>query len=189
MLRRSPQPIATSHRVADGMHSIPVEAFDRMLHEQPLDPETADTIQQCAQAAASMLNLDVGALSPASIIAAIEECLLAMQEGAGPQVPEDDDPSFTLGSLWGNQLVRALGWQWAVVTFDEQKDSQAVGVFSPDRALAIYPLHFVWNCLENAAPVTLKLAFVILTDGTRVPPLPPKTYENVMDHVHLPDAN
>jgi hypothetical protein len=158
-----------------------------MPHELELDQETANTISECAEAAATMLGIDAAALTPAQVVAAIDACLLAMQQHEGPVVPDDDDPAFTLGSLWGNQLVRQLGWQWAIVTFEEHDDTEAVGVFSPDRSLAIYPLHFVWACLENAAPVTIKLAFDILTDGSRVPPLPAKSYENVMDHAHHPD--
>jgi hypothetical protein len=160
-----------------------------MPSEIPLDSETADMIVRCAQAAEVMLKLDATSLTAAEVVTAIDRCLVAMQQNTGPAVPEEDDPAFTLGSLWGNQLVRELGWEWSIVTFEEHNDTEAVGVFSPNRELAIYPLHFVWACLENAAPVTIKLAFEILTDGSRVPPLPPKSYENVMDHVHHPDAS
>ena len=74
-------------------------------------------------------------------------------------------------------------WQWASVTFHDFEGSQAAGVFSPDRALAIYPFHFVYGCMENGAPVTILLSYNMLVDGTRIPALPKRGYENVMDNV------
>lgn len=105
----------------------------------------------------------------------------ADQESADQEL---DDLAYTLGSLWGEQLVRQFGWRWAWVTFHDHDDSRTIGVFSPDRALAIYPFHFIHGCLRTHAPVTILLAFDILVDGKRVPSLPPGGYENVMDNVH-----
>ncbi len=101
-----------------------------------------------------------------------------------PDGGDDDEPAYTFGSLWGTQLVRQLGWEWGWVTFHDHGDTRAIGVFSPDRALAIYPFHFVHGCLRRNTPVTILLAFDILVDGKRVPRLPPGGYENVMDNVH-----
>jgi hypothetical protein len=73
--------------------------------------------------------------------------------------------------------------------FHDRGDAEAVGVFSRDRSLAIYPFHFVFSCLEERAPVTILLAFQILSEGTRVPKLPAGGYENVMDNVHHSPPN
>jgi hypothetical protein len=105
-------------------------------------------------------------------------------EEGDPEDGDDDDPAYTFGSLWGEQLVRQLGWEWGRVTFHDHGDTRAIGVFSPDRALAIYPFHFVHACLRRDTPVTILLAFDILVEAKRVPPLPPRGYENVMDNVH-----
>jgi hypothetical protein len=84
--------------------------------------------------------------------------------------------------LWGEQLVREFGWEWSAVTFHDHNDSKAIGVFTRDRSLAIYPWHFIVGCLENNATVTILLAFNMLVAGT-IPPQEPNGYLNLMDHV------
>ena len=154
------------------------------VSESAIDAGMLGNIRGCAEDAAAMLGVDLLQGAPAELVRAVDSFVYDWQKGKRPEVPEDDDLSLTLGSLWGDQLVRDLGWQWAGVTFHDHGDSKAVGVFSPDRALAIYPFHFVYGCLENDAPVTILLAYNMLKDGTRIPQLPPGGYENVMDHVH-----
>jgi hypothetical protein len=169
------------------------------ITESPIETTTLATIHACALEAAERLDLTGDEATPQQLVAAVDEAVYGLQreELSEPaddsaEVPDDDDGpddelddlAYTLGSLWGEQLVRQLGWQWGWVTFHDHADSRAVGVFSPDRALAIYPFHFIHGCLRNNAPVTILLAFDILVDGKRVPPLPPGGYENVMDNVH-----
>lgn len=181
-----------------------------MKSERTLDAETAASIASYSEAAAEMLGVDQVESSPADIVTAIDRWLCTAQtEGlptlrphdhalpennALPENKQSDSESdkdlhanelaYRIGSLWGNQLIRELGWQWAVIIFEHRPDMEVVGVFSPDRSLAIYPLNFVFHCLADAAPVTVLKAFDILREGSRVPPLPPGGYENVMDHVH-----
>jgi len=154
------------------------------ISEETLDTETMDSILGCADEACELLHVDSVADDPSEIVSKIDQHVFVLQKGNGPIVSEDDDPALLLGSLWAQQMVRQFGWQWAGVTFHDHEDSKAVGVFSPDRSLAIYPFHFIWGCLENEAPVTIELSFNILKDASRVPSLPAKGYENVMDNVH-----
>ncbi len=163
------------------------------ISEQPLEVHTLASIEGCAGDALTILGRAPGKSSkkaqPAAataqdLVEAVDQCVYDLQQGKGPKFGPDDDPEMTLGSLWGQQLVRELGWEWAAVTFHEHDDAKAVGVFSPDRALAIYPFHFIYGCLENAAEVTIMLSFNLLVDGSKVPKLPPGSYENVMDNVH-----
>ncbi|MFX1398075.1 MAG: hypothetical protein ACFFAS_13645 [Promethearchaeota archaeon] len=92
--------------------------------------------------------------------------------------------SLPLGCLWGEQLVRELNWEWAEVIQHDHEDLKIVGVFSEDRSLAIYPFHFVHGCIENKATVTIALAYNMLKEGSSIPKLPSKGYENVMDHIN-----
>lgn len=154
------------------------------ITENPLDDEMLASIRDCASDAAALLQLDTSTESAIKIVESVDACVYELQKGRGPKLEVDDDPAMVLGSLWGEQLCTKLGWQWAAVTFLDQEDSQAVGVFSPDRSLAIYPFHFVFGCLENQAPVTIALAFNMLVDGSKIPELPPGGFENVMDNVH-----
>ncbi len=153
--------------------------------EHDIDAELGDDIQRWATDAAALLELSSTA-SAEAIVRTIDEFVFAWQKGERPQVAPDQDLSATLGSLWGQQLVREFGWQWAAVAFSDNADADvdAVGVFSADRSLAIYPFHFVFGCMEDGAPVTIALAFNLLVDGSRIPALPKNGYENVMDNVH-----
>ena len=163
--------------------------------EVPIDAETLDALREAAEEAAGMLGLYAAALDPAEIVRAVDDFVYSLQKERGaeasakpelqdPESEESESAAAVLGSLWGQQLVREFGWEWANVTFADYDDAHVVGVFSPDRSLAIYPLLFVFACLENGADVTIQLAFELLKDRSRIPELPPGGYENVMDHVH-----
>jgi len=149
--------------------------------EQPLPPTMRKEIKQHLADAALMLRVDPETQTPAAIAGAIDVFLCRWQEGDRPDLDEDDDLSLSLGSLWGAQLVEGLGWQWAAVTLPEPKNAVVVGVFSPDRALALYPFHTIRACLDKGAPVAVRLAFTMLAEGVQLHGLPPKGYRNVMD--------
>ncbi|MEK6250220.1 MAG: hypothetical protein N2C12_18695 [Planctomycetales bacterium] len=153
------------------------------ITENPIDAKMLGNIDGCAVDATTMLGLD--ASSPEEqVVHTIDAFVHAWQKGQRPELPEDVDLSLTMGSLWGQQLIRKLDWQWAGVTFHDHDDTVALGIFSPDRALVIYPFHFIYGCMENDAPVTIMLSYNMLSDGSKIPSLPPKGYENVMDNVH-----
>ena len=156
------------------------------ISEYPLAAEMLDSIRSYAAEAARILGIDAPEenLSTEAIVQAVDQCVYQRQQGSGPKFEEDEEAALLLGCLWGEQLVRELRWQWVGVTFHEFDNAEATGVVSPNRALAIYPFHFIFECLENKAPVTIQLAFDILKEGRRVPHLPPRSYENVMDNVH-----
>ena len=154
------------------------------ISENEIDAGMLENIRGCAGDAAAMLGLDLAKQPSTEIVEAVDSFVHNWQKGSREEVSEDDDLSLTLGSLWGEQMVKELGWEWAGVTFHEHGDAKAVGVFSADRSLAIYPFHFVYGCLENDAPVTIMLAFNMLRDGSKIPSLPPGGYENVMENVH-----
>jgi hypothetical protein len=154
------------------------------ITEEPIDAETLGNIQGCASEAAKMLGLDRSKATPAELVKAVDEFVYNWQKGARPAVDPEDDLSLTLGSLWGEQLVKSLRWEWTGVTFHEHGGTYAVGVVSPDRSLAIYPFHFIYGCMENNATITIMLSYKMLVDATRVPKLPAGGFENVMDNVH-----
>jgi hypothetical protein len=152
--------------------------------EEAIDDEMRPNIVACAEEAAEMLGLNPLFCSPKELVEGVDAFVYAWQKGDRPELTEDEDPALTFGSLWGEQLVNVFGWEWACVTFHDHDDSKAVGVFSPDRSLAIYPFHFIYGCMEDDAPVTILLSYNIMEDGTRIPQLPLAGYENVMDNVH-----
>lgn len=151
--------------------------------ESEVPAENADLIKQVAEGAASFLQIDLATASPAEIVEKVDDYVHRMQKKSAP-APEGEQVEIFFGCLWGEQLVREFQWEWANVTFHEHSNVDALGVFSPDRSLAIYPFHFIIGCLECDAPVTIALAYNLLKDGARIPDLPPRGFENVMDNVH-----
>jgi hypothetical protein len=75
-----------------------------------------------------------------------------------------------LGCAWGEQLHRALGWQWARL-------GQGVALVSPDRALAHDPFAFVGAVLGGERN-TLQLLFNMLADG-QTPPAKARSYTSI----------
>lgn len=71
-----------------------------------------------------------------------------------------------------------------MVTFHEHGDSMAPGVLSPDRALAVYPIHFVMGCLQDhTVDTTILIAFRMLEAG-KIGSTTPGSSINLMDGVH-----
>jgi hypothetical protein len=153
--------------------------------EHPLEASTAEALLGSNEQGLHILGLDDSA-DPPTVINAIDEFVDAWQQGDRPPADELDpeDAPFALGSLWGEQLVRQFGWEWGMITFHDHGNSKAPAVLSPDRALAIYPIHFLMGCMENdGVDCTVALAFNMLAAGS-IGELEPRGYLNLMDGVH-----
>ncbi len=154
------------------------------VSEQPLSPDTLSSLEGASRESLGILGLTETA-DTQQIIDAIDAFVFAWQDGERPlaDVVDPEDAPFALGSLWGNQLVRRFGWEWAIVTFHDHGDSTAPGVLSPDRSLAIYPIHFLIGALRDpAVDVTIALSYNMLVAGN-VGELVPRSYLNWMDVV------
>ena len=151
------------------------------ISDTPLDGDLLSNIRDCAQEAAGLLSISLE--SPAEFIVEVLDLFAYQwQKGDRPTVPGGMDLSLTLGSLWGEQLVRELGWQWSSVT-NSETGTKMVGVVSVDRSLVIYPFHSIYACTQLEAPVNLLLSFNMLKSGSAIPTLPPQSYVNVTDSV------
>ena len=118
------------------------------------------------------------------LIEAVDAFVYGWQKGKRPNELDADDAPFIFGILWGDQLVKRFGWDWAMVTFHEHGDSQAPGVLSPDRSLAVYPIHYLMGCFQDSGvDATIALSYNMLVAGS-VGKLKPKQYFNLMDGVH-----
>ncbi len=51
-----------------------------------------------------------------------------------------------LGCLWGQTLCTVLGWEWALVSLDE---NEYYGIVTQNRSHAIFPLHYIKELLED----------------------------------------
>lgn len=152
--------------------------------EYPLPKGMADALRGEVEHGLTLLGVTADD-TPGKIVAAVDEFVFGWQCGERP--PADalapDNAPLPLGAVWGQQLVRAFGWDWAVVEFHEHDNSQAPGVLSPDRALAVYPIHFIMGCLHDpTVDTTILLAFNMLEAGT-IGPTQPGGFFNLMDGV------
>jgi hypothetical protein len=154
----------------------------QQLAERPLPPNVRQEIKQHLADGALMAHVDPEQDTPGAVIGAIDVFLSRWQAGDRPDLDENDDVPLALGSLWGQQLVEALGWQWSSVMLPGKgRPVSAIGVFSRDRALALYPFHAVRACLEKGSPVNVRLVFNALMEGTRFHGLAAGGYRNVLE--------
>jgi hypothetical protein len=159
------------------------------ISEQAVEPNILSNMSGAAQEGATLVGVSVDD-SPVKIVTAINAFVSNPSKPLLGRVDNWTDRALPIGTLWGEQLVREFGWEWSAVTFHDHNDSKAVGVFTKDRSLAVYPWHFVFGCLENKATVTILLAFNMLAGGG-IPSQEPNGYLNLMEHVHHivpPDA-
>lgn len=153
--------------------------------EQPLSADTAAAVGAEIERGTRLLGVAIDD-DPATIVAAVDAFVYAWQCGDRPtaSVLDAADAPFILGAVWGEQLVRRFGWEWRMVTFHEHGDSVAPGVLSPDRALAVYPIHFVMGCLQDhTVDTTILIAFRML-EAEKIASTTPGSYFNLMDGVH-----
>ena len=154
------------------------------ISESIIDQGNLSNITSSAIDAANILDIDAALIAPTATVAAVDLFVHRWQQGDHPVESDVEDIILVMASLWGEQLVKQLDWEWTAVSFAEDEDVVTIGVASPDRSLAIFPFHFVQQCLSNDAPVTIQLAFDLLVDGSRIPEIPAGTFENVMNNVH-----
>ena len=144
-------------------------------------------LRGCAADALAVLGRDGKPLAmPAERVAAADGFVDRWQHGDPPSadVIDPKDVPFLMGSLWGEAVVAALGWSWVQVVFNQHRDTVATAVVSPDRSMAIFPIHFVLACVEDpAVDCTMALVFDLLAAG-QVGDLTPGGYANLMDFVH-----
>lgn len=116
------------------------------VSERPIEPSMLGNIRGCANDGYQVLGLDPRKTTPEAVVEKIDEFVDQWQQGVRPDssVVDADDMPYMMGSLWGEQVVLRLGWEWAMATLHDHGDSKAPGVLAPDRSLAIYPIHFIY---------------------------------------------
>jgi hypothetical protein len=153
--------------------------------EHPFPESTAEALREEIADGTKLLGVSPDD-DPAKIVAAVDAFVFDWQCGDHPpaSVLDAEDAPFRMGAVWGEQLVRAFGWEWAMVKFHEHGDTTAPGVLSPDRALAVYPIHFIMGCLQDSTvDTTILIAFNMLAAGS-IDGSTPGSYFNLMDGVH-----
>ncbi len=129
------------------------------------------------------VRLDVDETAePAAIVKVAHAYVEAIQRKARSikSAKERTMMQMELGCAWGEQLRRALGWQWASVKTAKGQDA-GLALISPDCALAHYPFAFVGAHLAaKAKENTLLLLFNMLVAGKEPAAVKAGSYTTVM---------
>lgn len=89
--------------------------------------------------------------------------------------------AFDLAILWGSQLVIQFDWQWKYLSIG--KHAKILTVMNPDCSQMIYPVHFVFECVQDPElDCTIKLAFSMLLEG-EFSDIEDRAFENIMEMV------
>ena len=153
--------------------------------ERPVTDAILTNVRGCAAEARRVVGL-TDASAPAERVAAADAFVYRWHRG--DRRPADGvapaDVPFLFGSLWGEAVVDALGWTWAQVVFNRHPDTVATAVVSPDRSLAVFPIHYIAGLGDDPeADCTIALSFDELAAG-RVDGFTPGGFADVMDHVY-----
>lgn len=157
------------------------------ISERPLTSEEKNEFERYATQARANLGMTDSNIEPNTIVQKLNDFVDQwQQERSNPfkrllsRKPDPIDVALGLGVVWGDQIVRAFGWEWVCVLQDGQ---ELYGVVSPNRTLVIFPTYFLKACLENPKmDCTAMLAFNMLRAGN-LPELPPNGYESLMHGV------
>ncbi len=156
------------------------------ISEQPVSPDTMLSIKKCARMASSVLKIEPRSSTPSVIASNVDTFARQWQKGhrPDPSILSIDDAPLIIGSLWGEAIASRFKWEWAMLTFHEHNNVIAPAVCSPDRALAIYPLHFLLGCFTDpTVEVTILQAYNLLKAG-KAGDAKPGSYFNFMDGVY-----
>lgn len=135
-----------------------------------LSDEDNDLIQGSVAEGLDELGLS-GEEAPASIVARIDAEIARLRQSATFTEDEPPEEAAMLGSLWGQQICRAHGWRWGLVSY---RAKTIISVIAPEDTYYVAPLQTVWESLVEASPTSnLILKFNMLADK-HLPPAKPK---------------
>jgi hypothetical protein len=119
--------------------------------EAALIPENLQWLQECAQRGRQIVQepeTDV-----ATTIRALDRAIQKLQNSVKEEKQDFlyklavTELSLSLGSLWGETLVKEFGWSWAKMS-DESGDMY-YAVVSPDKVIVVCPLNDIRRCLTS----------------------------------------
>jgi hypothetical protein len=132
-----------------------------MVTEQPLSADDRDMIDMYTSDGLHALGLDEGE-PPVSIVTAIDR-RVDEERAAVKDLPEDEYAGFILSMacLWGTQICRAYNWEWVTLDYGS---GTSPAIVAPDRAVAIYPLFYFKDFIDDPERVTTIVPFFNMLD-------------------------
>jgi hypothetical protein len=118
--------------------------------ERPLTTEEQEELDGLFTLALGFLPIVTDAdeaPDPALLIGALHLLLEEARAGRLAAVPADDLATYG-GVLWGDELCRLKQWEWCYLTIEEG-GLEGAAVVTPDRALAVLPIHLIYRWLSR----------------------------------------
>ena len=127
-------------------------------------------------------------LDPQTIIDAIDAFVDAWQEGKRPSkdVLDPDIAHLAMGSLWASKWFDSFSGSGALSSSTITVTQRHPASCLPDRALAIYPIHFLKGCFQDSrVDCTVAVFNLLVANEPFIGKSSPKAkdYFNLMDGV------
>jgi hypothetical protein len=150
------------------MASVTGAMQEAVLRDRSLDAEEMSEVQAYERHGLELLGFPEKGASPAEVQQAILGKVDSVRE-----TPDQIDPeackelALTLACLWGQIICGELGWEWALVTFNE---GDFYAIVTRNRSHAILPLHYFDDLIKDreADPTSL-LIYNMLKAGDLPP--------------------
>lgn len=147
--------------------------------ELPLPQEIVASLPGAANDGTGLVGVSAND-SPEKIVEALNEFVAnPPKAGLFKRIDNWNERAMPLGALWGQQLVRKFGWEWALVDFDGDR---YVGVFDRQRSMGVLPFDYVFETLEQRETPTILLAFNMIAEGA-LPKFEGRSYTNIMEGI------
>ena len=114
--------------------------------ERPLTAEEQSELDELFSIALGYLPVQQQD-DPSFLIGALHLLIEEGRAGRLASVPLDDLATYG-GVVWGDELCRLAGWEWCYLTLED--GPEGASVVTPDRALAVMPIHLVYRWLTRA---------------------------------------
>jgi hypothetical protein len=120
---------------------------------RPLSREDLASLGTARRLARGRARSRSGAL-PGAIVRAIAAAL----PGSAASVSEDEraDLELELGVLWGDQVVRAVGWEWMELCWETWS---APAIVAPERSHACFPMRLIADAIETGRAALVEQVF------------------------------
>jgi hypothetical protein len=138
-----------------------------MPKERKLSEDELNEIQRLAEEVFSWIPKPESPDDPEQVIEAIDEYVVKLKNIEKRKFSKDQatDIAFQLGPRWGEEMRRALGWDW--INFQDDRGGEAYAVAAPDRSVICFPMETIYRkLLERAPDVTIMLIFNMIKGGS-----------------------
>ena len=147
-----------------------------MTTARPLNAAEQTELDEAISAAIRRLKSRADA-RPETLIAALHDYLDGWRIGRIKSSTHGRTLGIQLGALWGEQLVRALGWQWMSVQINGQG---FFGVVSPEARWVAYPLNFLSGLTTHNDQANSTLLRFNMLVAQNIAPAQPGAYTPVV---------